>query len=65
VSLTGTFNTPRTVPVNADGTFVFEDVFQGTSSVRLLGNIGETLQSPVNITVGAKDITDLEIVYRR
>ena len=65
VSLTGTFNVPRTVPVNADGTFVFEQVFQGTSSVRLLGNIGETLQSPVNITVGAKDITNLEIVYRR
>jgi hypothetical protein len=65
VNLTGTFNAPLNVPLNSDGTFAFDQVFQGTSSVRLLGNIGEALQPPVNITVGPKDITDLEIVYRR
>jgi hypothetical protein len=65
VILMGTFNAPVTVLLNSDGTFAFDQVFQGTSSVRLLGNIGETVQPPVNITVGPKDITDLEIVYRR
>jgi hypothetical protein len=65
VNLTGPFNGPLSVPVNPDGTFAFDQVFQGASSVRLLGNIGEPLQPPVNITVGPKDITDVEIVYRR
>jgi hypothetical protein len=65
VSLTGTFNVPMNVPLNPDGTFTFEQVFQGTSSVRLIGNLGETLQTPVTITVGPKDVNDLEIVYRR
>jgi hypothetical protein len=65
VALTGTFNLPLTVPLNPDGTFAFDEVFQGSISVRLLGNIGETLQQPVTITVGPRDVTDLEIVYRR
>jgi hypothetical protein len=65
VALTGTFNLPLTVLLNPDGTFAFDEVFQGSISVRLLGNIGETLQQPVTITVGPRDVTDLEIVYRR
>jgi hypothetical protein len=64
-ALTGTFNLPLTVPLNPDGTFAFDEVFQGSISVRLIGTIGDVLQQPVTITVGPKDVTDLEIVYRR
>jgi hypothetical protein len=65
VALVGTFTTPQDVPLNPDGTFTFAQVFQGPSTVRLVGSLGETLQPPVNITVGSKDTTDVEIIYRR
>jgi len=65
VALTGMFTSPQNIPLNPDGTFAFDQVFQGPNSVRLLGNIGETLQPPLNITVGPKDMTDVEILYRR
>jgi hypothetical protein len=65
VGLIGAFNVPQEVAVNPDGTFAFPQVFQGPSSVRLLGNIGATLPPLVNFTAGAGDITNLEIVIQR
>jgi hypothetical protein len=65
VILEGMFNPPSEIPVSADGRFAFADVFQGPSSVRLAGDIGDTLPSAVPFVVGSNGVADLEVVVRR
>jgi hypothetical protein len=65
VSLTGTFNLPQESPVNPDGTFSFPQVLQGGSTIRLVGDIEGPSPNPVTISVGSRDITDVEIIVRR
>jgi hypothetical protein len=65
VSLTGTFSLPQESPLNTDGTFSFSQVLQGASTIRLAGNIEGPLPNPVSISVGATDVTDVEIVVSR
>jgi hypothetical protein len=64
VGLVGTFNVPQEALVNPDGTFSFPQVFQGPSSVRLLGNIGVPLPTPLPFIAGPGGAMNLEIVIQ-
>jgi hypothetical protein len=65
VGLTGQFTLPQQVPVAADGTFSFTQVFSGSHTVQVLGLAGQPPSPPVPFTVGSKDVTDLEVVVSR
>src|SRR4030095_15053495 len=55
VRLDGTFNLPREIPLNSDGSFVFTQVFQGRNSIRLVGDVESATSPAVSFTAGTKD----------